>query len=156
MSEQPHDLTPEQDAMLKRLADGEIRLDDPGVKDVVGGLSRDDLMAWAARNGAQAARHQALGQAAHELGELLREHGCDTAGDLPEGVANPFDEVAARILRAHEDGELTDDELRELGIVGDTCSTSVVLVVHRTYANVPQEPPEDLATICSHAHHLAR
>jgi hypothetical protein len=48
---------------------------------------------------------------------LMRKHGCATAGELKAlGLAIPMVQVADRILCAYKQGELTDNELEELGI----------------------------------------
>lgn len=110
-------LTPHQAKLLLQLAQREVSMDDPGVREAIGHLTADDLEDHAKQMDAQMKRFEALDQAGRETVELMREHGVETAGELRRlGIASPFEEVAARIVRAHAEGELTDDELRELGI----------------------------------------
>ena len=50
----------------------------------------------------------------------MREHGVKTMGELRGlGIAIPVEEVAERLIRAHREGEVTDDDLRGLGIGHD-------------------------------------
>lgn len=108
------ELTPEQIEALKRLMADAPR---PGDRDLVRGLTADDLREHADRSERQQARIAALEQAGVEMIELMEKHGCAKAGELDAlGIANPFREVAERILRAHAQGELSDDELKELRI----------------------------------------
>jgi hypothetical protein len=127
------DLTPEQADTIRKLAMGELQLTDPGVRETVGDLTADNLVEFAEqereRAEAMASRHQALGQATDELIALKREHRVNTAGELKaRGIDNPVEEVALPLIRAHEGGEISDDDFRTLGIGYDESGELVIAV----------------------------
>jgi hypothetical protein len=114
-------LTQEQAKMLRRFLRREVTMDDPAVRELIGGITSEQLNAHAAsimeRAERQKARHEALGQASDELVALTRQHGVETAGELEErGIENPFRAVAERLFRSYVEGEMTTEEVQQLGI----------------------------------------
>lgn len=107
-------LTPRQVEAVRKLMSGDARPEDlEQLRDV----TADDLDAHADHLESLLALHKALRAAYVETRRLAEVHGVATAGDLRRlGVAVPADEVAATIARTHAKGEISDDELRRLGL----------------------------------------
>lgn len=117
-------LTPRQVEAVRQLMSGGARPEDIAqLRDV----TADDLDAHADHLESVLALHKALRDAYVETTHLAKAHGVATVDDLRNlGVAVPADEVAARIVRAHAEGAISDDELRRLGLGDVAPRVSVV------------------------------
>lgn len=112
-------MTEEQRRMLGKLAEGKVSRQK--AMPVIGHLTADDLELEAERATAafetQKRRHDELKAAADELVRLMREHGCTTPGELADlGIRLAFVDLASRFVAEHDEGLISDDELRELGV----------------------------------------
>ena len=106
-------LTPRQVEAVEKVVSGAAGPED---MEQLRGVTADDLDAHADHLDELLALHKALRDAYRETGQLVARHGVARPRDLRRlGIAVPAEEVAARIARAHADGEISDDELRRLG-----------------------------------------
>ena len=116
-------LTPRQVEAVKKVVTGAARAED---MEQLRGVTADDLDAHADHLDEVLALHKALRDAYRETGRLVAAHGVGRARDLRSlGIALPAEEVTARIVRAHAEGEISDEELRALGLADvDALSTA--------------------------------